>query len=115
MECSKGNYSCRKGGILNSEVRRLLDTGCHEEGVSLSLHIPFLSEHQKVHRNYQLKVEKERQGVPIVSQRKIIQLGTTRLQVQSLASFSGLRIWHCHELWCRSQMWLGSCIAVAVA
>ena len=27
---------------------------------------------------------------------------------------SGLRIQHCHELWCRSQMWLGSRVAVAV-
>ena len=31
-----------------------------------------------------------------------------RLQVQPLASLSGLRIWRCHELWCRS------CIAVAL-
>ena len=37
-----------------------------------------------------------------------------RLQVRSLASFSGLRIKHCHELWCRSQMQLGSGVAVAV-
>ena len=22
--------------------------------------------------------------------------------------------WHCHKLWCRLQMWLGSGIAVAV-
>ena len=42
-------------------------------------------------------------------------LGTMRLQVPSLASLSALRIWHCRELWCRSQMWLGSGIAVAVA
>jgi len=34
--------------------------------------------------------------------------------VQSLASFSGLRIWHCHELWCRSKMQLKSDIAVTV-
>ena len=34
--------------------------------------------------------------------------------VRSLASLSGLRIWCCCELWCRSQMLLGSCIAVAV-
>ena len=27
---------------------------------------------------------------------------------------SGLRIWSCHELWYRSQMWLGFCVAVAV-
>ena len=26
-----------------------------------------------------------------------------RLQVQSLASISGLRIWHCCEMWCRLQ------------
>ena len=31
-----------------------------------------------------------------------------------LAFLSGLRIWRCHELWHRSQMQLGSCIAVAV-
>ena len=35
-------------------------------------------------------------------------LASMRMRVQSLASLSGLRIWHCHELWYRSQMWLGS-------
>jgi len=35
-------------------------------------------------------------------------------QVQSLAFLSGLRIQCCRELWCRSQMWLGSGVAVAV-
>ena len=34
--------------------------------------------------------------------------------VRSLASLSGLRIWHCHELWCGLQTWLGPCIAAAV-
>jgi len=29
-----------------------------------------------------------------------------RMWVPSLASLSGLRIWCCHELWCRSQTWL---------
>ena len=52
--------------------------------------------------------------VPIVAQWKQIQLGTMRLQVRSLASISGLRIRRCQELWCRSQTWLGSGIAVAV-
>ena len=47
-------------------------------------------------------------------QRKRIWLGTMRLRVQSLASGSGLRIWHCHKLWCRSQTWLRSGVAVAV-
>jgi len=28
---------------------------------------------------------------------------------------SGLRIWHCRELWCRLETWLGSCVAVALA
>ena len=30
------------------------------------------------------------------------------------ASLSGLRVWRCRELWCKSQIWLGSLIAVAV-
>ena len=38
-----------------------------------------------------------------------------RLQVQSLASLIGLRIWYSCELWRRSQIRLGSCVAVAVA
>ena len=37
------------------------------------------------------------------------------LQVWSLALHSGLRVRHCRELWCGSQMWLGSCIVVALA
>ena len=36
-----------------------------------------------------------------------------RIWVQSLALLSGLRIWHCRKLRCRSQMRLGSCVAVA--
>ena len=42
-------------------------------------------------------------GVPIEVQRKRIRLGTMRFRVQPLALFSGLRIWHGRELWCRSQ------------
>ena len=45
---------------------------------------------------------------------KQIQLGTMRLQVRSLALISGLRIQHCHELWCRLQTRLGSHVAVAL-
>ena len=37
-----------------------------------------------------------------------------RLWVQSLALLSGLRIWHCCELWCWLQIRLGSGVAVAV-
>ena len=48
-------------------------------------------------------------------QQKQIRPGTMRLLVRPLALLRGLRMWYCHELWCRSQMWLKSCIAVAVA
>ena len=41
-------------------------------------------------------------------------LTSMRMQVRSLDSLSGLRIRRCRELWCRSQPWLGSCIAVAL-
>ena len=36
-------------------------------------------------------------------------------EIRPLASISGLKIQHCHELWCRSQTWLGSGVAVVVA
>ena len=32
---------------------------------------------------------------------------------EDVASLSGLRILHCRELWCKSQMPLGSGVAVA--
>ena len=35
--------------------------------------------------------------------------------IPALALLSGSRIWHCQELQCRLQMWLGFHIAVAVA
>jgi len=55
------------------------------------------------------------EGTPVVAQRKRIQLTTRRLWVRSPASLSGLRIQRCHELWCRSQTWLRSGTAVAMA
>ena len=53
-------------------------------------------------------------GVPVVVKWKQIQLVSMRMRVRSLALLSGLGIWHCHEVWCRSQMQLRSCVAVAV-
>ena len=53
-------------------------------------------------------------GFPVVAQWKRVQLVSMRMQVWSLASLSGLGIWHCCELWCRLQMWLGPWVAVAV-
>ena len=35
-----------------------------------------------------------------------------RMQVQFLVLLSWLRIWHCPKLQCRSEMWLGSGVAV---
>ena len=49
-----------------------------------------------------------------MAQWKQIWLGTMKLQVWSLASLSGLRIQHCHELWCRSQIRLSSDVAAVV-
>ena len=43
------------------------------------------------------------------------QLISMRMQVQSLAPISGLRIQDCREPWCRLQMRLGSGVAVALA
>ena len=55
-------------------------------------------------------------GVPIVAQQVKDPPLSLRMQVQSLASFSGLRNQCCHKLQCRCrfQMWLGSGVAVAV-
>jgi len=59
------------------------------------------------------KKKKKGIGVPVMAQ-WLTNLRTMRLQVRSLALLSGLRIQRCGELWCRSQTWLGSCIAVAL-
>ena len=49
-----------------------------------------------------------------MAQQKQIRLGTMKLWVLSLALLRELKTWHCHELWCRSQTWLGSAVAVAL-
>ena len=49
-----------------------------------------------------------------MAQRKRIRLGSMRMQVRALASLSGSGTRHGHELWYRSQTWLGSGEAVAV-
>ena len=54
-------------------------------------------------------------GVPVVEPWKQIQLSSIRMCVQSVALLSGLRIWRCHKLWCRSQMRLGSDVAAVAA
>ena len=56
-------------------------------------------------------LREQHRRVPVMAQWK----RAKRMQVQSLALLSGLRIQHWHELWYRSQMQLRSYVAVAVA
>ena len=53
-------------------------------------------------------------GVPMVAEWQWTRLVSMKTWVQSPALLSRLRIWHCHELCCRSQTHLGSGIAVTV-
>ena len=73
----------------------------------LSPHKPALRTNPQIWKQHPL-------WVPIVAQQKWIKLASMRLRVRSLTLLSGLKIWRCCELWCRSQMWLGSRIAMAV-
>ena len=60
-----------------------------------------------------MKAEKYLLRVSVVAQQYRTQLVSMRMLVQSLASLSELRVQHCCELWCRSQMRLRSQVAVA--
>ena len=53
-------------------------------------------------------------GVLIMAQ-QVMNLTSIHEDSGSLASLRGLRISCDHELWCRLQMQLGSCVAVPVA
>ena len=55
------------------------------------------------------------QGVPVMAQWLMNPPSIHEDAVHSLALLSGLRIWRCCELWCRSQTRLGSRVTVAVA
>ena len=59
-------------------------------------------------------LKKKKSGIPILTRWRQIWLVTMRMWVCSLALLSGLSIWHCCELWCKLQTWLGSCVAMAV-
>ena len=54
-------------------------------------------------------------GAPAMTQQKQICPASIKTQVRSLTLLSGLRIWCWPELWCRSKMGLGSCVAMAMA
>ena len=55
---------------------------------------------------------KQKQEVSIVAEQVKNITQSLRMQVWSSALLSGLRIQHSHKLWCRSQIWLRSHIAV---
>ena len=54
------------------------------------------------------------QEFPIMAQWKQIRLGTMTLWAHPWPHSVGYEIWHYRELWCRSQTWLRSHVAVAV-
>ena len=53
-----------------------------------------------------IPIQEEAVRVPVMAQWKQIWLASMRTQVWSLTLLNGLRIWHCHDLWYRSQMQL---------
>ena len=54
-------------------------------------------------------------GVPVMAQWLTTPTRNHEVAVRSLALLSGLRIWRCHELWCRLQTWLGFRVAMSLA
>ena len=59
-------------------------------------------------------IRKSFQELPLWLRRLRIRLVSMRIWVRSLALLNGLSIWLCPELWCRSQMQLGSRVAMSV-
>ena len=53
-------------------------------------------------------------GVPVVAQRVKNLISIDEDGGLILALLSGLSIWRCYKLWCRSRMWLRSGVAVAL-
>ena len=68
-----------------------------------------------VGKELNIKSKREGREFPSWLSCKGSQLASMRTRVRSLTSLSGLRVLHCHELWCGLQTQLGSHIAVALA
>ena len=85
-------------------------------GPLVHFHLNFILPHIMILRkSCSLPLKMLFRWVPVVTQQKQTWVVSMRMQVWSLALFSGSGIWRCHELCCRSQMWLRSPVAVAVA
>ena len=80
------------------ELSRLAEEGASNQGAF----------NHQAHRTSQKPKFRILLGVPSVAQ------WSKRMWVLSLASLRGLRIQRRHELWCRSQTQLRSCVVVAV-
>ena len=62
-----------------------------------------------------MDIKKLSYGVPVVA---AVEMNPTRnheVAGSILASLNGLKIRRCREVWCRSQTWLKSGVAMAVA
>ena len=77
--------------VFSQEDRKLLEVACG------SVPSPYTIEHT---------IKYTEVGVPVMTQHVKNPTSIHEGTVQSLASPSGLKIWHCHELQCRSPMWL---------
>ena len=69
---------------------------------------------EKTKKTKKKKKRKKDPGVPMVAQQVKSPTVSTRMQVQSLALLSGLRLQLCCTLQHSLQMWLGSGVALAV-
>ena len=101
------------------EIRQQIKSGVKTEnrpGFVLALLSPFAEIFTPAHGSEALVSSIQSEGRSVTeAQQKQTRLASMRTQVPSPASLSGLRIPCCRELWSRSQTWLGSGVAVAVA
>ena len=96
--------------LPETQVYILLDS--HSYSFSLGMHSCSYSPSLSLKKKKKKGKKKEKKGFP--SLLSVLWPTSMRTQVWALSLSSGLRIQRCHELCCRSQMWLWSCIAVAV-
>ena len=59
-------------------------------------------------------IKKWAEGVSVMAQWLMNPTRNHEVEGSMLASLGGVRIQHCHELWCRSQIQLRSQVAVAL-
>ena len=99
-------FYCSKSSKLGNEPVRNLHSGFiwGQWPSPLEFQFPFLSnkDYRSLPRifTYSHKISKWNVGFPFMAQWEQMWLGSRRIQVWSLSSLSGLRIWCCCVLWC---------------